>query len=112
MTVLVVDASDPVRRAILTILNGTEEFRATAASTLREAKDLLREQAFDFHIIDAGTGLALVEELAPEARIVVLSASGDGQLREQVRGLGVGALFVKPIEPEKLLGALRILRQG
>jgi len=77
--VLIVDDHPVVRAGLRAFLDLQEDFEVVAeAGTLAEARDRAREQRPELVLLDLqlpdGSGLALIDELAARARVLVLTS--------------------------------------
>ncbi|HEX2859558.1 MAG TPA: response regulator transcription factor [Alphaproteobacteria bacterium] len=93
-----------------------EGFGVTLAGSLAEARDRLKQPAFEAIIMDRrlpdGDGLTLVEELRKQGNsLPILMLTALGLPQERVKGLDIGAddYLAKPFSLQELLARLRSL---
>jgi DNA-binding response OmpR family regulator len=98
---------------------GEAGIRAAVAGTGREARRLLKRDAFDAVILDLmlpdTDGLDLCKQIRAESAIPLLMLTARGDPLDRVVGLELGAddYLPKPFEPRELLARLRaILRRS
>jgi two-component system, OmpR family, response regulator len=93
-----------------------EGFTVDAASDGRAALAALRDRAPDCMLLDLvlpdidGVDVLRMREssaLAPDTRVVVLTARTDAPDADACRALGADAVLYKPIDPEQLWAAVR-----
>lgn len=90
----------------------------TEASTLAEARRLLRELSFEFALVDLnlpdGEALDLLREgaFSETTGVVVMTAFGGVTRAVEAMRLGAGDYLAKPFEPEELPLAFRRCRQA
>lgn len=114
--VLIVDDSPMIRKLVAKALTPEGFEVAGEAANGAEAVRLFRELAPDLVTMDVTMpvkdGLEAsreIREFAPGARILLLSAMGDGDLIEQARSIGVVDHVQKPFKGPELAQAARAL---
>ncbi len=103
LTILVVDDEPLLRRQLVANL---ERFEAdvTAADCVAAARERLREEQFDFVLLDVnlpdGTGTDLLREkvFAPATAIIVMTANGGVSSAVEAMRLGATDYLVKPFD--------------
>jgi two-component system, OmpR family, phosphate regulon response regulator OmpR len=106
--VLVVDDDARLRDLLQRYLvnNG---YLVTVAADAEEAKDRLRNLAFDLAVLDVmlpgQSGVELTEELRRDGELPILLLTARGEPEDRIGGLEAGAddYLVKPFEPRELL---------
>ncbi|MBN1578171.1 MAG: response regulator [Chitinispirillaceae bacterium] len=86
------------------------------AQTAEDARNLIAAHRYDVAIIDLRLSdstemegfdcIRLLRSSQSNCRVIVLTAYGDNEVREQATALGVNRFFEKPMEPEILREAL------
>lgn len=113
MRILIVEDEREMARLIASLAEGAG-FIADRVVSLAEAREAVRQRAYDMAIVDRrlpdGEGLTLVSgfrELHPGLRIMVLSALD--ALSDKVSGLDAGAddYMTKPFQGEELVARIR-----
>jgi PAS domain S-box-containing protein len=114
---LLVCEDDPDIALILTEILRSAGMRAINAVSAQAARALLEQQRFDAAIIDLhlpdGDGLELIADLREQERtrsmpvVIVTARSRDPQHNEQLAVLQVGDWLQKPVDPQRLLDAIR-----
>jgi two-component system response regulator RegA len=105
--VLVIDESEPWRRALERGLSG-HGFSVRAAATLTEGRDLVGREDVDVIVLDllwTGPGLRAVPELRaarPEAAMLVCTAHGSVAGAVAAMWAGAHDFLLKPISPEQV----------
>ncbi len=115
-TVLVIDDEEPIREGLLMLL---EEwgYQALAAGTLDEARHIMRTLELppdlilsDLHLGDGPDGIAVIETVRRECgcELPAILITGDTS-HEEMRRAGASGhpVLFKPVQPHKLLNAMR-----
>jgi len=114
-TVLVVDDSVAVRRAVCLMLSGGD-YRCVEAEDGQQALDVLAEEKVDILLTDLnmpvmdGYGLIAKVRAMPAMRftpVLVLTTEGREEVVSDLKRKGVTGVLQKPIDREQLLTALR-----
>lgn len=105
--VLLLEDDPPLRRRLAAHLRALKA-EVTEASTIEEARRLLRDLRFDFALVDLhlpdGEALELLRDGAFSENTGVVVMTGFGGVRNAVEAmrLGAGDYLAKPFEPEEL----------
>lgn len=115
--VLIVDDHPVVRAGLRAFLDLQEDFEVVAeAGSLAEARDRAREHAPELVLLDLqlpdGSGVALIEELASSARVLVLTSFLDEAKVRQAMLRGASGYLLKHAGPNALLDRLRAALRG
>ena len=117
--VLIVDDDRFFTKVLKIILTG-EMFAVSSASNLKDARELLRQNAFDvilsdLRMADSNDGMALLEELrAQHNSIPFIMLTGYGEVENYMVAMNAGATdyLNKPVQAEELLAVIeRSLRR-
>lgn len=102
--ILVVDDEERLRRALVRSL-GRENRQVLAAASGDEALRILEQRSVALVITDlvmpGMDGMALVRSIrnsAPDTRIIIITAYGSAESREEARALGVSCYLAKPFD--------------
>lgn len=119
MKLLIVDDSSLVRKSIQRQLDKSQISEIIQAGNGREALDLFRQHRPEFVTMDITMpevdGLSCVSEmmsLAPETRLMIISALGDPETAIEAVERGANEYVTKPFTAEELNTALRNLIEG
>ncbi len=99
--ILIIEDSEFFSKAVYSILNKINEYEIEQAFNLKEASQKLQEQEYDFIILDLTLSDSFGEELVSEikrltkAKIIVLTAEADAQIREDLFKRGILDYIVK-----------------
>lgn len=116
LTLLVVDDERDIRESLTVLLeSGVKGARVETASSGSDALDILRSKRVDLIVIDYKMPemngvdfLARANAVAPGASSIMITGNTDPVVYERVtQGLGVRRYFVKPLDPDAFLGAVR-----
>ncbi len=106
--ILIADDSD-VCRTVLAILLKNTGFEVTSVVNGREALAKLREQTFDFAVLDNdmpeldGLGtLTALRAFVPELPVAIVSGTLSPDLRARYEKHAIEAIYDKPVDPRKL----------
>jgi len=118
--VAVVEDDARLRRTFVDVLEGSTEFRCVGAfATGAEAVDGIPSLAPDVVIMDVNlpdtTGVECVKALAPRlpaTQILMVTVYQDPDTTFQALAAGAHGYLVKPVLPERLLEAIREIREG
>ncbi|MDX1803896.1 MAG: sigma-54 dependent transcriptional regulator, partial [Alcanivorax sp.] len=106
--VLVVDDEADLRE-LLVITLGRMKLKATAAESVTQAKQVLKEHTFDLCLTDMnlgdGTGLELIEfaaRTAPDMPIAVITAFGSMETATEAMKVGAYDFIAKPVALDRL----------
>ncbi len=94
-----------------------EGFLISQAQNCQEALEKLRDEGCDLAIVDLFLedgmhGLSLISEIhrqVPEAKIIVITAFGDAEVKEAALKEGVNRFYEKPFEIEEIRSAVNEL---
>ena len=110
------DDDDAIRLAVAGFLRRLE-IEVDEASTLAEARELVRSQSYDVLIsdLDPGSGdtsegldfVRWVRERNPELPVLLLTGHDSEEIRDRARSLGVRDMLVKPHPLKEIESALR-----
>jgi CheY-like chemotaxis protein len=114
--ILVVDDNDAVRQVLRAVLQAAG-YRVACAANGRDALDYLRAAEPPFVIlldlampVMDGRQFRQHQQADPTlALIPVVVVSGEGDLPQIAASLGVAGHFSKPVEPAKLVEAIRVM---
>jgi len=122
MTRVLIVEDDPTTSAMLVGLVRRQQWDCEARDTLDAAWKLLREQPFDFLLLDLnlpdGEGTDLLQKLRrtgpgelPDPKTPVLVISARSQLRSRLTALDLGAdgYVIKPVHLEEVAAVMRAL---
>ncbi|HEY0855558.1 MAG TPA: response regulator [Albitalea sp.] len=117
LSILVVDDDDVDRERVLRILNRSPfDVEATEAASGAEAIDCVKDQVFDFVLLDNRLGDTIGTDLLPELRresrqacpVIMITGEGDEQLAAQVLRQGAADYVPKrQLSAEVLLHSIR-----
>jgi CheY-like chemotaxis protein len=113
--ILVVEDDDAFRATVREILRDMG-YKVRGARSLRKATKRLTHHSFDLVLSDMeigdGTGVDVVQiarQTHPEARLMLMSGSADGELLEQARSSGAARFLPKPFGLADLMRAIEEL---
>lgn len=114
--VLIAEDEPHIARMLETLFEDAE-MRVTLARDGHAALDAIRSDAtLSLAVLDlmmpGMSGLEVLEEarrLAQDLPILVLTAKGEGEVRQRALELGATDLFIKPFSPRRLVGRVREL---
>ena len=108
MHILVIDDDDRLRELLKAFLK-KNKFKVSTSANAKNAKELIKEFAFDLIILDVmmpdETGLELLQNLGNGFSTPVLLLTALDQTHDRINGLKSGAddYLTKPFDPEELL---------
>jgi|KBSSwiStaDraftv2_1062776.scaffolds.fasta_scaffold1087538_1 DNA-binding NarL/FixJ family response regulator len=117
--VLIVDDHPIVRRGLKEILRSECDLHLFEAANGLEARDLMKQSAFDLIILDLDlpglSGLELLKEIRRnhrQARVLVLSIHPEDQFAVRVLKAGASGFLSKEAAPEQLVKTIRKILKG
>ncbi len=115
--VLIVDDHPVVRAGLRAFLDLQEDFEVVGeAGSLAEARERVRERVPELVLLDLqlpdGSGLTLIDELAQQARVLVLTSFLDEAKVRQAMRQGASGYLLKHAGPSALLDKLRAALRG
>ncbi len=116
--ILIVD-DEPTILFALSRLLGSKEVEVVTAERVEDAKSALLQDSFALVIADvrmSGTNsregldlLSYIKELNPETLVIIMTALGSDEIREDAYRRGASHYYEKPIDLNQLLSRIRSL---
>ena len=101
-------------------LQAEDDFTVETTSDLPSAVDLIRRgKSFSVIILDYNmpgmqglAGVNVIRDIAPAARIAIISGSAPSDVANQAQAAGVAGFFPKTMTPSALVEAIRAIARG
>ncbi|RQD70315.1 MAG: response regulator [Tindallia sp. MSAO_Bac2] len=111
--VLIVDDSPIIHNLLRKVLERNGYEVCGDAKNGKEGVDMYKDLNPDIVFMDITMpvmegldAVKLIKEFDPEAKIIMLSAMGDEELKEEAKGLGVDVFLKKPFDDYKIVSAI------
>ncbi len=116
--ILIVD-DEPTILFALSRLLGSKEITVVTAGRIEDARSALLEHSFDLVIADVRMSgmngreglelLSYVKGLSPETLVIIMTAFGSDEIREDAYKRGASHYYEKPIDLDQLVSRIRRL---